>query len=78
MAKKTAKGKIVIDRELCKGCTLCVSVCPQKVITTSEKLNQMGYYPAKFLEKGNKGKKCNACTMCATVCPDIAIEVYRG
>ena len=77
MAKKQVKGYITIDRELCKGCYLCVSVCPQKVITTSEKLNQKGYYPAEFLKKGNKGKQCIACTMCATMCPDVAIEVYR-
>jgi 2-oxoglutarate ferredoxin oxidoreductase subunit delta len=77
MAKKKVKGRITIDRELCKGCYLCISVCPQEVIKTSEKLNQKGYYPAKFLEDGDKGKTCIACTMCATMCPDVAIEVYR-
>jgi len=76
-AKKPPRGKIVIDRELCKGCYLCISVCPQNVIATSEKLNQMGYRPAEFMEKGNKGKTCIACSTCATMCPDIAIEVYR-
>ena len=77
MAKKTVRGKITVDRELCKGCSLCISVCPQKVITTSEELNQKGYYPAEFLENGNDGKQCIACVMCATICPDVAIEVYR-
>ena len=77
MAKKTVRGKITIDREWCKGCYLCISVCPQKVITTSDKLNQKGYYPAEFLENGKDGKQCIACVMCATICPDIAIEVYR-
>ena len=77
MAKKTPRGKIIIDKDLCKGCYLCISVCPQRVITTSEKLNQKGYYPAKFLKNGYKEKKCNACTTCAIVCPDLAIEVYR-
>lgn len=77
MAKKTPKGKIIIDKERCKGCHLCVSVCPQKVIATSDNANQMGYYPAQFLEAGNEGKTCNACVTCATICPDIAIEVYR-
>lgn len=77
MATKKKKGKITIDRELCKGCYLCISVCPQKVIKTSDKLNQKGYYPVEFLEKGNEGEKCIACVMCATICPDIAIEVYR-
>lgn len=75
--KKKKKGKITIDRELCKGCYLCVSVCPQEVISTSNKLNQMGYYPAEFKENRKKDKRCIGCAMCATICPDVAIEVYR-
>ena len=77
MAKKKIKGKITIDRERCKGCSLCVSVCPQKVIVTSPVLNHMGYYPAEFKENKQEDKTCIACAMCATICPDIAIEVYR-
>jgi len=79
MAKKTPKGKIVIDRDLCKGCTLCIPVCPQKVIFVSDKLNKKGYSPAQFIEHPGEGKKgCTGCTMCATVCPEVAIEVYRA
>jgi len=77
MAKKKKRGKIVIDRELCKGCYLCVSVCPEEVIITSKKLNQKGYYPAEFKENEKKGKTCVGCATCATTCPDVAIEVYR-
>ena len=77
MAKKPKKGKITIDRELCKGCYLCISVCPQEVITTSKKLNQKGYYPAEVIKNRKNDKTCIACAMCATICPDIAIEVYR-
>ena len=79
MAKKTVKGHITIDRELCKGCHLCISVCPQKVIKVSKKLNQKGYYPAEFTETDDKetDRKCTGCALCATVCPDIAIGVYR-
>ena len=75
--KKKVHGYITIDRELCKGCYLCLSVCPKEVITKSERLNQKGYYPAKFEEDEEKGKMCIACVQCATICPDIAIEVYR-
>ncbi len=80
MGKKTKKGKITIDRELCKGCYLCVSVCPKHVIAVSEKLNQKGYYPAEYIEADSKenDRKCTGCSLCAVTCPDIAIEVYRG
>jgi 2-oxoglutarate ferredoxin oxidoreductase subunit delta len=77
MAKSTIQGRIVIHRELCKGCGLCISVCPQKVITVSDDLNQIGYSPAQWLEKSDTGKRCVACAACATMCPDVAIEVYR-
>ena len=67
------KGEIKINRDICKGCYLCMSVCPNNVIKVSEKLNQQGYYPAEVIE----GKNCTGCALCATMCPDVAIEVYR-
>ena len=77
MAKKV--GKITLDSEVCKACYLCVSVCPEKLISVSDQLNQKGYYPAKFTEaNGNKeDRKCTGCATCAIICPDVAIEVYR-
>jgi 2-oxoglutarate ferredoxin oxidoreductase subunit delta len=68
------KGKIVIDRELCKGCELCIAFCPQKLIVLSERLNAAGYLPAAFKESD----ECTGCSSCAIVCPEVAIEVYRG
>lgn len=73
-------GMIEIDSELCKDCKLCVSVCPHRLIGSSDRMNQKGYYPASFLEKHLKkeGKKCTGCGLCAISCPEIAIEVYRA
>jgi 2-oxoglutarate ferredoxin oxidoreductase subunit delta len=78
--KKDKKGRITIDKELCKGCYFCISVCPKQLITVSEELNQKGYYPAEFkaTEDKDENRKCTGCTVCAIICPDIAIEVYRG
>lgn len=78
MAKKIKKGRITIDRELCKGCYLCISVCPEQLIAISDELNQMGYCPAMSINSEGESRKCTGCAMCATICPDIAIEVYRG
>jgi 2-oxoglutarate ferredoxin oxidoreductase subunit delta len=66
-------GQIVIDKERCKGCGLCVSVCPKKVIIISRESNSSGYFPAQTDNIG-----CIACGHCALVCPDAAIEVCRG
>lgn len=74
-----AKGKIVIDRERCKGCLLCVEVCPTHFIEVDSNLNQKGYSPARTKETLAEGEKgCTGCTSCATVCPEVAIEVYRA
>ena len=79
MAKNPKKGKIVIDRERCKGCHICIEVCPNNRIEVDEELNAKGYSPARFKETVNEGEKgCVGCAQCATVCPDVAIEVYRA
>ena len=73
------RGHIIITRDTCKGCALCVSVCPQKVIALSETLNEKGYYPAEFTGSAEPGSDlyCTGCATCALICPDVAIEVYR-
>lgn len=68
------KGTIEINRELCKGCEICMSFCPKGLISRSDKLNAAGYFPATF----NKDGECTGCAICALVCADVAIEVYRG
>ena len=74
------KGRITIDRELCKGCGLCITVCPKKQIEISDSINPKGYYPAQCKEQDApdpEAARCTGCAMCAITCPDVAIEVYR-
>jgi len=74
-----AKGIIRIERERCKGCHLCIEVCPTHRIEVDKSLNKKGYSPARFKENPAEGEKdCTGCAQCAMVCPDIAIEVYRA
>ena len=68
------KGAIQINRDLCKGCSLCVEFCPKHSITMSTELSPRGYWLALFED----GKGCTGCATCALVCPELAIEVYRG
>ncbi len=67
------KGRITIDRELCKGCKYCLLFCPKGVIEMESEFNMSGYFPAKaeYLDK------CSGCALCAQMCPEIAIEVWR-
>jgi 2-oxoglutarate ferredoxin oxidoreductase subunit delta len=68
-----AKGKIMINRERCKACALCVSVCPRQVIVLSKEATGQGFYPAE----PSSENECTGCALCAEVCPDVAIEVWR-
>ena len=63
-------GKIVIDMERCKGCGLCITVCPKKSIAVARESNKNGYFPAQAKNVG-----CTACTQCAMVCPEGIIEI---
>lgn len=67
------KGKITIERELCKGCSYCVLSCPKGVIAIEREFNAGGYFPAK----AEHMEQCTGCALCAFVCPEIAIEVWR-
>lgn len=64
-------SQVLIDKDRCKGCELCKNVCPQKVISMSDKINERGYYYAEVAD----APRCIACCLCAITCPDQAIEV---
>jgi 2-oxoglutarate ferredoxin oxidoreductase subunit delta len=68
-----AKGRTVIDEARCKGCKLCVSVCPQEILAISSRLNEKGYLVAEVVDADG----CTGCGMCAIICPDVCFTVYR-
>ncbi|NLM05661.1 MAG: 4Fe-4S dicluster domain-containing protein [Tissierellia bacterium] len=69
-----AKGKVTIKQDRCKGCGLCVSVCPKEVLALDKKvINDKGYNPASAV----KPEECIGCANCALICPDVVITVER-
>lgn len=67
-------GKITVDKEYCKGCGLCVSVCPKKIIELDKNSrNKKGYFTAQCTDES----KCIGCAMCGMICPDCAIKVEK-
>ncbi|MFH1339552.1 MAG: 4Fe-4S dicluster domain-containing protein [Candidatus Omnitrophota bacterium] len=66
--------KIIVERERCKGCLLCIGFCPQSLIRLDNGLNCRGVKPVKFSDKNGE---CIGCMQCALICPDCCIEVYK-
>ncbi|MFH1413318.1 MAG: 4Fe-4S dicluster domain-containing protein [Candidatus Omnitrophota bacterium] len=66
-------AKVTINKDKCKGCFLCINVCPKKTINKSAKLNKRGVNYVEFIS----GSQCLGCAMCAIICPDCCIEVYK-
>jgi len=60
-----------IDANRCKGCGLCVAVCPKKVLEISDEVSPKGYFPAYQA----RPEDCVFCTTCCIMCPDVAIEI---
>ncbi len=65
--------KHTIDTIRCKGCGLCVDVCPKRVLELSEEVNSMGYFPAHQA----RPEDCVFCTTCCIMCPDTAITITK-
>ena len=69
-----SKATLTFNDPACKGCELCVSVCPLKILELDKtKVNAKGYNVAKCIDIS----KCTACAMCARICPDSVIKVER-
>ncbi len=63
--------KIDINENYCKGCDICIFVCPRNVFIKSDKLNKKGVY----LPIVDDSEKCTYCQLCILQCPDQAITV---
>ena len=68
------RGKVIIDREQCKGCYLCIRACPVKALERDTESNSTGTYPSK---PGEGKEACIGCGSCFQVCPDVCIQVFQ-
>ena len=67
-------AKVTFNEDRCKGCKLCTTVCPKKIVVMkTDALNQKGFHPAGVVDM----EKCIGCAFCATICPDCVIEVEK-
>ncbi len=59
--------RIEVNQDNCKGCGLCIDMCPKGCLEIdTEVINKMGYNPVKF-----KGADCCiGCGICFYTCPE--------
>ena len=47
-------NKVTFKTDVCKGCGLCVTACPKKIVVlATDELNQKGYHPAVITDQEN-------------------------
>jgi 2-oxoglutarate ferredoxin oxidoreductase subunit delta len=64
---------VLISSERCKGCSLCVDVCPPHVLALDAGIvNAMGHHPARLVDPAG----CTSCAKCARVCPDAVFTIF--
>ena len=63
----------IIDSMLCKGCDICISVCPKDVYAKSEEVNSKDVYVPYPANQ----EACVRCGLCEISCPDQALYVER-
>jgi 2-oxoglutarate ferredoxin oxidoreductase subunit delta len=73
---KTDRVKeIIINDAWCKGCEICVDVCPQLgVLAVSDEVNAKGYRRIVIANLS----LCTGCGLCELMCPDIAITIRKA
>lgn len=62
MAKKF---EVSINKTWCKGCGVCVALCPKQVLALNERQKS----------EPRNAENCIGCKTCENVCPDLAITV---
>lgn len=62
-----------IAADHCKGCELCISICPKHVLELDiGVVNSLGYHPVRLTD----ADACTSCALCARICPDAVFTVY--
>lgn len=57
-------SKLQINEQWCKGCGICVALCPKSVLSLKMTKVQV-----------DKESSCIQCGMCEKLCPDYAISI---
>ena len=71
MAKKAKQ--IDVDLKMCKGCHICIFVCPHDVLKKADVVDNRGFFLPEVVDL----EACVVCRLCEMECPDFAISVVE-
>ncbi len=64
---------VFIEKDACKGCGICIMVCPKKILKFSDEFNHRGVHYPELINKD----ECTLCENCMIYCPDFAVVVKK-
>jgi 2-oxoglutarate ferredoxin oxidoreductase subunit delta len=64
---------VYIKQDSCKGCGICIALCPVKILEFSKNLNSRGVSYPEVIDQ----ESCTECFNCMIYCPDMAVVVVR-
>ncbi|MDR2180573.1 MAG: 4Fe-4S dicluster domain-containing protein [Synergistaceae bacterium] len=62
------KFKVGVNTAWCKGCSLCMGVCPKSVLEMNDRMKSTP----------KREDDCIGCRQCENICPDLAITVKEA
>jgi 2-oxoglutarate ferredoxin oxidoreductase subunit delta len=63
--------RVSIDKKYCKGCEICIHVCPKDVFAMSNERQSFG----SLIACAPAAENCVGCRLCEVMCPDGCINV---
>ena len=66
MSPKAKVKVILVDEKRCKGCGICIALCPKQVLALKKQKCRVEHLEV-----------CIGCDLCQLRCPDFAIEVVH-
>ena len=72
-SEKTGHALAISD-SMCKGCTICVVICPKDVLVMVELIHRWEGASVRVKDID----ACSACAICEHECPDFAILLYAA
>ena len=69
-----AQFKLIVNETWCKGCRICVDLCPTDTLVMMESPDR---WEGSIVKVANM-EACNGCGICEVECPDFAISIFAA